>query len=217
MEVAGVVLGAIGAFALVVMIALEWLKRPRLEVMAETWKPSGPTAWWFAVAHVRNKPLSLLLRGWLVRQSATGCEITLQFRDAAQSVPTLPDVAARWSANREPITLAPQPPSTPGGQVTYVAAYDPTLVPDTRRFDVPPSGIGQEVAVAIIRADNNAFIFGAESYAHPMFGNPQWQLGRQIYDVEVIAESSGIRAVGRFRLDNRAASYASFRLTRRDS
>lgn len=214
MAIAGLILGIIGAVSLVVTLGIEWLKRPRLEVVAETWKPTGQTPWWFAVAHVRNKPLPTALAWFLVRQSAAGCEVTLRFREQGQVAPTLPDVAARWSANREPITLSPQTPTTPGGPVTYTAAYDQTLVPDTLRLDVPPSGVGQEVAVAITR-EGEAFIFGAESYAYGIFGNPKWKLEKKIYDVDVVASSSGIKAVGRFQLDNRDASYANFRVVPR--
>ncbi len=98
--------------------------------------------------------------------------------------------------------------------MTFNAVYDPTLVPDTLRLDVPPSGVGQEVAVAITR-DGQAFMFGAESYAYGTFGNPKWKLERKQYDVDVVASSSGLRAVGRFRLDNRDADYATFRIVPR--
>lgn len=150
----------------------------------------------------------------LVRQSATGCQVTLKFREAGQSIPILPDVAARWSANREPIAFTPIPESS--GTVRYHATYNPTLVPDTLRFDVPPSGVGQEVAAAIIRQkDNKAFVFGAESYGHPDFGNPAWELKHVIYDVDMVVTSGGITAIGRLQLDNRSASYADFVLKER--
>ncbi len=214
MAIAGVILGALGALGLVLTLVIGWLRRPRLRVAAATWQPSGPTPWWFAVAHVSNRPLPAILRSVLVRQSAAGCEITLRFREAGQDMPSLPDVAARWSANREPITLIPA--STSAGAISYAGTYDPTLVPETLRFDVPPSGVGFEVAAAIIRQnDSKAFIFGAESYAHPTFGNPAWELARKIYDVDIIATSAGITAVGQLRLDNRSATYANFVLTER--
>src|SRR6476620_11818174 len=98
----GVALGiAALAVAIVLPLGLEWLRKPRLEIKAERWNPSGPTAWSFAVVHVRNKPLPAWMP--LARTAADGCRATLEFRRGEEHDLAIPEIDARWSARPEPI------------------------------------------------------------------------------------------------------------------
>jgi len=213
MAIAGVVLAAAALF---VMFAVEWLKRPRLEILPASWRASLPVPWVFAAVEIRNRPLWRPLQALLVRGSALGCEVILEFRTPGQKQLAIPEVAARWSGQPEPIKSVPVVTSpnvgSAGGQadVTLVAQYDPTMVPQTLRFDVPAAKVGQEVAIAVLRNDGTAHAWGAESYAFPNWKNPAWELKRQVYEVTVSAQASGISTSRRFQLDNLAYDFRRF-------
>jgi hypothetical protein len=91
-----------------------------------------------------------------------------------------------------------------------VAQFDPTILPQTVRFDVPSTQDGQEVAIAVLRQDGTAHAWGAESYAFPEWKNPAWELKGQIYEVTVSARASGISKSRRFHLDNLVPDFARF-------
>ena len=212
MAIAGVVLAA---SALVLMVGVEWLKRPRLEILPTSWRASLPVPWVFAAVKIRNRPLWRPLQAVLVRNSALGCEVTLEIRVPGQTQLAIPEIAARWSGQPEPIRSVPMPaPVSPGGsgqsRVIMVAQYDPTMLPQTLRFDVPSTQDGQEIAIAVLRDDGTAHAWGAESYAFPGWKNPVWELDRQVYEVTVRAQASGISKSRRFRLDNLAPDFARF-------
>jgi len=193
--------------ALAVPFVIESLKRPRIEMKAERWVPQGPVQWTFAVVHVRVRPLPRLIRSVLVRESAAGCTATVEFRQNGELV--MPEVPARWSSRPEPVRLEIRQ----SANVTQlVGVYVPENVPQTKTLDLAP-GRWEEVAVAILRDDGEAFAFGAESYAHNEWRNPAWKLDRGVYVVTVRVEASGLSASGQFRLDNLAADFNRFRLT----
>jgi len=87
---------ALGLAALIVAIVLplglEWLRKPRLEIKAERWNPSGPAPWSFAVVHVRNKPLPTWVP--LARMTAEGCRATVEFRKGEERDLARPSVFA---------------------------------------------------------------------------------------------------------------------------
>jgi hypothetical protein len=213
MEVVGV---ALAAAALAIIFIVEWLKRPRLEIAARPWRAPGPVPWVFAAVEIRNKPIFRPLRALLVRDSAKGCEVSLEFRTPGQKHLAISEVRARWSHQPEPIRSVPVATSTasqPGASspsVQFVPQYDPALVPQTLRFDVPAGDVGYEVGIAILRADGTAHAWGADSYAFQDWKNPAWALGRQIYEVTVRARASGITKTRRFRLNNLAPNFATF-------
>jgi hypothetical protein len=78
------------------------------------------------------------------------------------------------------------------------------------RLDLPVSAHGEEVAIAVQRADGSASAFGAESYAFPGWQNPAWELKRQVYEITVRVRASGLETSCRFRLDNLALDFATF-------
>jgi hypothetical protein len=212
MAIAGILLAAV---ALVVAVGIEWLKRPHLEVRATQWQPKLPVPWVFAAVEVHNRPLMWPVRLLLTRNSAQGCEVTLEFRRQGQKALAIPEVAARWSGHPEPIKSEPvikTSKSSGGGavEVGFLLQYDPTMVPATLRFDVPAGEGGQEVAVAVLRDDGTAHAWGAESYAFPAWKNPNWALERQVYEVTVKVRASGIATSRRFVLDNLAPDFARF-------
>jgi hypothetical protein len=88
--------------------------------------------------------------------------------------------------------------------------FDPSLVPQTLANDLAP-GHWEEVAVAILFDDGQAFAWGAESYSAGG-RRVDWSLERGDYEVSVRVASSGIQKVFRFRLDNLAIDFSRFRL-----
>lgn len=194
--------------AVAIYFIAEWLKRPRLEVVPRTWQAKVPTGFTFAAVEVRNRPLPHLVRSILLRGSATGCEVTLEFREPGTKHLAIPRVPARWSSQPEPFRLVPTQGSP---QPQYSVQFDPTIVPQTLRLDVPAADVGYEVAVAMLTLDDGkAYAWGAESYGFPASKNPAWELKRQVYEVKVIATASGVAKSRRFLLDNLEPDFAKF-------
>jgi hypothetical protein len=216
------------ALAIIVPLAIEWLKHPRLEIRRMAWRASAPVDWTFAAVRVYNRPLGRPWRWFLVRQSAEGCEVTLEFRRLGEKSLAIPAVGARWSSRPEPLRSQPISRSvsvrgagSTGSSVarlqgptlvTFVPQFDLALVPDTRRMDVAPNEHGEEIAVAILRDDGKAYAWGAESYAYPGWENPEWSLPRGEYEVLVRVEAAGIGVTQRFKLDNTTSDFARFDL-----
>jgi hypothetical protein len=80
MVVLGIVLGALGLVAAIaVPIAIEFLKRPQLEIVPSIWRPGGPALFTFAAAQVRNKPLRGPLGRVLTREAAQACVASIDY------------------------------------------------------------------------------------------------------------------------------------------
>lgn len=227
MEVLALVLAGV---AIVIVFAIELIKRPRIEIDARPWAPKQPVPWTFAVVHVRNKPLPHVLRSLFVRQMAAGATVTLDFKkDGARVMPQIP---GRWSSRPEPLRLETGGPGSLAAALSAQSAsaahsstavspmsapttvkwtFEPSLVPQTLAQDLAP-GHWEEVAVAILLQTGPAFGWGAESYAHGG-QNPAWKLDRGEYEVTVRVDSSGISKERTFRLDNLAVDFGRFRLT----
>ncbi len=215
-----VVFLVIAIAALLLPVAIEALKRPRIEVIAHDWRGQTSTPWHFATAHVRNRALHSALARLLVRQSATAATATIEFRKGGAKV--LPEIAGRWSSRPEPlrfemvddqgIAVVAAKSGQQAPPITRVV-YDLTLVPATLTLDLAP-GKWEEVAVAILHDGGDAYAFGAESYGYgpPPFSNPAWKLDRAEYDVTVTVQSSGVSATRTFKLDNLAADFSRFKL-----
>jgi hypothetical protein len=199
---------ALAVFAIVLTISIEWLKRPKLKIKPMTWQASRPAPWTFAAVRIHNKPLPKLLRAIIVRSTAECCDVTLEFREPGRSHLAMPLVLARWSSHPEPLRSVQVSDDT--GTHSFSVQYDPTIVPATKRLDVPAGDGGEEVAIAVQRLDGSASAFGAESYAFPEWRNPDWELKRQIYEVTVRARASGVTKSRRFTLDNLAPDFAKF-------
>lgn len=147
--------------AFVVPISIEWLKRPRLEIVPSPWLAAGPVVWTFATVRIRNKPLRGPFRKTLSRDAAQGCTVLVGWFGWASGERVMPPVPGRWSSHPEPLRSVPSPPADPaaysGGTAIlnpnyrpFTEVYDPTLV--RREHDVAASEGGEEVAVAILLA-----------------------------------------------------------------
>ena len=198
----------LAAAALALPVVIEVAKRPRIQIEPHVWTPQSAVPWTFATVYVRVAPLPRVARSMLVRQSAAGATVTIEFRQNGQLV--LPEIAGRWSARREPVE--PEIVTGPSGQPTVRWKFLPEQVPNSRTLDLAP-GRWEEVAVAIQRQDGTASAFAAESYAHSDWRHQGWDLPRGVYDVTVRVASSGVSRARDFMLDNLAADFNRFRLT----
>jgi hypothetical protein len=197
----------IGAAALALPVAIEAVKRPRIEMRLEPWVPQTPVAWTFATVWVRVKPLPHGISALLVRETATSATATVEFRQGGRRV--LPEVPARWSAQREPVEAEVK--GYVAGQPVIEFKYTPEAVPRTKVHDLAP-GRWEEIAVAVLRDDGEAYAFGAESYGWPEWRRGEWKLERGEYEVTVRIESAGPTMTKRLRLDNLTTDFSRFRL-----
>ena len=210
----------VAAAAVVLTLSIEWLKRPRLEIVESVWQPKGPTQWVFAIVHVRNRRMSWPAGALLVRESAKACEVVLEFRKPGGGELVMPEVAARWSSHPEPfraqlvlsgtkVITAAEGEEVESGP-TFINQYDPMIVPQTRRLDVAAGDAAQEVAIAVLRSDGSAHAFGADSYEFLGWKHPDRELERQVYEVTVRVLASGVSKSRRFKLDNLAPDFGRF-------
>jgi hypothetical protein len=191
------VLGVLCAIAIPIMI--EAKKRPTLRIERADDANARNRTPRFRIVHVRvvNEPITGLFGRWLLRNVANGCKVNIVFqsRSDGKSIP----MQGRWSATPEPFTVVP----LPTGRVDY--AFDPTKIPQSLRFDLPPDSEGEVVAIAIkLDDDPNAFGFTSASYEPPHSPRiPQLQLPDEEYDVFVTARAGGISGSAEFVLTNR--------------
>jgi len=213
MEILAVSLATV---ALLLTLGIEWLKRPRLEIVPSPFSPSGPISFTFAAVQVKNKPLQPPGRWILSRSSADGCRVTLDFLRWGSGDRAIPAVPGRWSSHPEPvrsipIAHPPQPPQAGKWTVvaTFEAQYDPSL--DPRENDVRAADAGEEVAVAIL-TDEGAFAWGTESYNYDGWAKPEWELKHGTYKVVVAVEGSSVSKRAEFKLEYLDEDFGKFRL-----
>ena len=206
---AGLILAAIAiVVAIAIVFYVEWLKRPRLEIVTAIWQPPRPVQWTFAVVQVRNRPLGWPFRWLLLRSTAIACEALVEFREPGNRQLAISAVPARWSGQPEPLRSVQVPGN--GGKPALALHYDESMVPASRRLDIPPDVDGHELAVAVLRPDGTAHAFGADSYAHFAWKHPDWELERQVYEITVRARASGVTTSRRLWLDNLAPNFDRF-------
>ena len=213
--------GLVAAFA--VPFTIEALKRPRLAIDSGIWAPGGVVLWTFAVVRVRNKLLPWRLDKVLSREVAQACKVHVDFYRWDETSRLFQPLPGRWSSHPEPIRLAQGPAISAGMPVSGVPAgnpatqgaarviYDPSL--DSQDQDVAVSVEGEEVAVAILRYDGEAYAFSNGSYAHELFGNPAWLLPRGTYRIDVRVQGSNTGEYLRsFKLEFLSSNFADFKL-----
>ena len=204
------------AVAVVLPLGLEWLRKPRIEVRAERWNPAGPFPWTFAVVHVRNRPLP----SWvpLARLTAESCRALIEFRRGEENDLAIPEIDARWSSRPEPIRQdlvdPPKDLDAPEGAKLVIQHFDPGAVSHTMTYDLPAGDRWEELAIAILHQEGDAYGFGANSYQFALWRNPTWQLPRGVYTVTIKLDASGVSKTERFKLDNLKTDFARFRTTR---
>lgn len=187
----GIIAG--GLITIVVALAVEWVKRPRLAV--EVAGSASDPRWEILHVKVINKPVG----GWwgrlLLRTDARGCRVQMRFAQRGVTGPPLqmlPQMPGRWSATPQPLTIVPDRQ----GHLTVV--FDINRVPQTQRFDLQPDDAGEAVAVAIKHGDDKkCYAFNSESdsaWAERLdFRHPRFELGTGQFDVTVTATVGGIK------------------------
>jgi len=194
-------------------IAIEYLRRPRLELSIET-PPFDWTAQLGAPAqamrslrvNLSNKELSRWAK-WMVRSSALQCRAAVSFHhlDGQNVFGRLMD--GRWAGSAQPVPL---PVIGPGGQQFQLIDYERLTL--ASRIDVYPGET--ELLDIAFRADNDVECFGWNNEAYfstPAWRNPRWRLPPGRYVVVVAVRSSGQKCVRSFRLINDVAR-TDFRL-----
>jgi hypothetical protein len=148
----------LSVLAIVLFVAVEWIKRPKLTVAQSPFSPSGPTDWTFASVQIRNKPLRRPWRWFLSRESAQGCKVSIDFLRWADETRVMQTVPGRWSSHPEPFRTVridrPTIPEALADTLPYRLEYDPTI--DAREQTVAASRDGEEVAVAILISGKGA-------------------------------------------------------------
>jgi hypothetical protein len=110
----------VGSAALVESVAIERLKKPRLEIVPVAWEPLGPVyPMTFASAKIMNKPLPRPLPSILNQHAAEACEVTITFhtwgnRESRRRV--FAPINGRWDNLPEPINYFPVAASSSSGQ-----------------------------------------------------------------------------------------------------
>jgi hypothetical protein len=85
---------------------------------------------------------------------------------------------------------------------TVIDVFDEGKAVESRRWDVTSGHRGQEIAVAVLTARDEAYAWGAESQRFREWDNPEWKLdqpGR--YDVTVRLDASGVEKSETFELE----------------
>jgi hypothetical protein len=194
LSIIGVVL-ALAALAL--PVAIERKRRPRLSIEASEWEPETEVSWEFATVRVSNQPLRGFWGLLLTRASADGCVVSFSIVGPDTSSDVALDLPGRWSGAPEPYRTEIRRRQDDGWE--RVETFDHRLVPGSFRFDIPSTGVGEEVAITVHR-EAQAFAFNSWSYAHPAWGKPEWRLPPGHYTVGVRASASGCEARGHFAL-----------------
>jgi hypothetical protein len=177
----------------------------------------------FAAVWVRNKPMRAPLRWFLAREAAQACRGTLDFYTWGTDARVIPSVPGRWSGNPEPLRSV-RVDADPANALAYAAAgqeppvqvlvqYDPAL--DSREHDVRASHAGEQIAVAVLRADGSgdAYAWSTESYAYPLWENPRWRLPHGTYRIVVTVESTSVMKRCAFKLEYVDNDFSKFRVT----
>lgn len=187
MELVSLVI-AVGA--LLLAIASQHASRPRLRIQIGDWD-DPQVGWDFAVIQISNRPFTGPLRVFN-RAAAFDCRVDLTYRKGNRAIGPIP---GRWSARPEPLRLHPQP----SGGVS--AVVDPSLFPSSYVLTLPPTGEGQEMAVAVA-SGGRCSAFSAESYRHSNWQKPEWTLDPGVWEVEaVVTTADGSGASATFQLE----------------
>jgi hypothetical protein len=205
------ILGLIGiAAAFFVPGIIEYLEKPRIEIIPVSWVYPGrqvyPMA--FASAEVRNKPLAVPFR-FLSRRPAEACQVLIDFwtwGPENSRVRVLDTITGRWDSHPQPLRLTPASlPASKSGRSARPAAviqYDPHLIQSQQ--DIAVGSDRGRISVAVLR-DGEAFAFGDESYADEPaahLGKKEWQLSMgTTYRIEIHVSGSNADYKQAFKLE----------------
>lgn len=183
MEILSVLIGVLG---LLLFLANEALRRPKLVIEQGEWDDPG-VPWQFATVRIANRRLRRPWRLLYTRSPVVECQVSLTFRREGGEIGPIP---ARWSARPEPIRFEP------GGG----ASFDPSLVPDSYRLTLAATDQREEIAVAVGNQGKSS-AFSAPSYGALGWHHPGWELSPGEWQVEVVAAGAeGAEARATFSL-----------------
>ena len=147
-----ITVGVVGFLTIVFTPVVVFVRRPVIRVRSKIWVADTHVPWRFAAVDICNQRPPR----WAVlvnRETATSCRVLLEFRRRGELA--IPPVRARWSGRPEP--LRSHPVTRPDGSVEFVTIPAPELVPESTSFDLPATGAWEEVAVAVLQDDGEAF------------------------------------------------------------
>ncbi|HEY2333652.1 MAG TPA: hypothetical protein VGH58_01420 [Solirubrobacterales bacterium] len=202
----GAGLGLVGVIlALAVPAFVEWSRRPSLRIES-TADANRPDPYW-RIVHVRvvNEPLSDWRSRFLLRNSATGCRVSMEFKSKSDGKAV--KARGKWSAQPEPLAIIGQ-----GDAIRRV--YDPEKIPVGLTLDLSATEEGETIAVAIKHNnDPAAYAYDPEVYALGNLRNDDFQLPDELFEVTVIAQAGEIKSPPRrFLLHNAGTSPRDLRL-----
>ena len=175
----------------------------------------------------RMRPWSWLR---LRRDSATGCEVTAEFRKIGERGLAIPKIPCRWSAARQPLTPVPvqvtapddeaapyrggtlEPPPSLMPQHLYATIFDRQAVAEGYRLDIAPHKEGSRSGCRHSGDGKGEYGFSAESYGYPTFAKPEWRLENADYQVTVVARSGQVTKTGVFSLTYLEDDFSKFNL-----
>ena len=203
-----ILLTALGAFlgallSLLVSVAIEYLKKPSLELLAEhppvdvTYTNHPAATARFVRIRVRNRAMPRLLR-WLGRSAAYQCigYVTFHHLDNGSPVLSKP-MPIRWSGSAEPVMLH----VLADGNVAQV--FDPVRYDAAFRRDCFPGS--EEIADVAAKFDSDKECYGWSNETYlPGKGwrNQDYRLPQGRYLVRVTVRSSGENISKVFQLEN---------------
>jgi hypothetical protein len=202
----GAGLGLVGVvLALTVPAFVEWSRRPSLRIES-TADANSPDPYW-RIVHIRviNEPLSGRLSRILLRNSAAGCRVSMEFKSKSDGKTV--KARGKWSAQPEPLAIVGQ-----GDAIRRV--YDPEKIPVGLTLDLSATEEGEPIAVAIKHNnDPAAYAYDPEVYALGNLRNDDLQLPDELYEVTVVAQAGEIKSPPRrFLLHNAGTSPRDLRL-----
>jgi hypothetical protein len=196
------------AVAIFVPLFIEWKRRPVFS-LAVGHQPFGPGPEKFKFLHIKviNKPLK---NRFLLRNTATGCKVSMTFDELGYENQPVKEEPARWSAAPEPVSVVATGPGVD-------LVYDSTKVPFSYKLDVSPDNSGEFLGIVVkYEGRESAFAFNSDSYipapGFDRFCIPKFELPGEEYRVTINVASGGVEDSGIFRLRNRGTSLEDFKL-----
>lgn len=209
------------AAAFIVPGTIEYLKRPKLEIVPGSWVPPGPAPWTFASVRIRNKKIAGPVGRFLGRDTAQACVVEIDYYRWDSQEKAIPTVTGRWDSHPQPERRVPLDMTNATIGSTEAdheilqpsrLVYDPSL--DIPQHDITVGyDIGQ-VSVAILR-NGEAFAFANESYAYLAneLGKPEWKLSKGTYRIVVhVRPSNAGEQKQTFKLEYLTDNFRDFQL-----
>lgn len=196
------------AVAIAVPLHIEWRRRPvfLLDVGHTAFGP-GPDKLQFLHIRVANKPLN---SRWLLRNTATGCKVSMTFEELGTGKRPVEHAPARWTA-------APEPVSVVASGTGPDLVFDSTKVPFSYKIDVSPDVGGEFLGIVVkYEGRSSAFAFNSDSYipeqGKDRFCLSKFELPGDEYKVTMRVAAGGVEEAETFRLRNYGTTLDRFGL-----